>query len=276
MLRTHLVVGLVIAFLPATRGSAQNGFFGTWLERVSETQAQQPHWITPVVTVTPRLEQEFRFDIFRQQTPSGHDLVNLGGGKGLEIIPTAHTEIIIAAPPPYVLHNNPAMRDGFGDQSFLLKYRLLSANEQNGNYILTLFLGASIPTGTYKNGAAAAVVTPTIAAGKGFGRFSVQSTLGVGLPVDSQDILGHPIAWNTALQYHLHRFFWPELEINSTFFEGGTHDGEKQTFLTPGFVIGRIPIHNRVGLTLGSGMQIAASRFHLYDHNLIFTARLPF
>ncbi len=275
MLRAHLVVALLIAFFTATRGSAQNGFFDTWLERVSETQAQQPHWITPLVTVTPRLEQEFRLDIFRQQ-PSGHDLVNLGGGKGLELIPTAHTEIIIAAPPPYVLHNNPAMRDGFGDQSFLLKYRLLSANEQNGNYILTLFLGGSIPTGTYKNGAAAAVVTPTIAAGKGFGRFSVQSTFGVGLPVDSQDILGHPIAWNTAFQYHIHRFFWPELEINSTFFEGGTHDGEKQTFLTPGLVIGRIPIHNRVGLTLGSGMQIAASRFHLYDHNLIFTARLPF
>jgi hypothetical protein len=30
---------------------------------VSKTQAEQPHWITPVNTTTPRLEQEFRYDI---------------------------------------------------------------------------------------------------------------------------------------------------------------------------------------------------------------------
>jgi hypothetical protein len=244
-----------------------------WQSRVSQTQAEQPHWITPLVTVTPRLEQEFRFDVLRQRMASGDDLVNLGAGKGVELIPSRRIEIIIAAPPSYLIHNSPAIKDGFGDESFLLKYRLLSGNEEHGKYILTFFLGASIPTGSYKNGSVAAVVTPTIAAGKGFGRFSVQSTLGLGLPVDSISRLGHAVA---AFQYHVRRFLWPEFEVNSTFNEGGTNDDKKQTFLTPGLVVGRIPLHNRLGLTLGTGMQIAATHFHTFDHNLIFTARLPF
>jgi hypothetical protein len=266
------VLLLVFALQPASL-PAQS--FDTWQSRVSQTQAEQPHWITPLVTVTPRLEQEFRFDVLRQLTPAGEQ-INLGGGKGLELIPSRNVEIIIAAPPAYLLHNNPGIKDGFGDETFLLKYRLLSGNEENGKYILTAFLGGSIPTGSYRNGAIAAVVTPTIAAGKGFGRFSIQSTLGVGLPVDSVNKLGHAVAWNTAFQYHVRRFLWPELEVNSTFNEGGTNDGKKQTFLTPGLVIGRIPLHNRLGLTLGTGMQIAATHFHSFDHNLIVTARLPF
>ena len=38
---------------------------------VSETQADQPHWITPLNTTTPRLEQEFRYDIQWQTHNSG-------------------------------------------------------------------------------------------------------------------------------------------------------------------------------------------------------------
>ncbi len=255
--------------------SAQDGYFEDWFDRVSHTQSEQPHWITPLVTVTPRLEEEFRYDFYRQQMPTGHDLLNLGGGKGLELIPSEHVELIFNVP-PYLVHNNPRLHDGFGDTTFLLKYRLLSQNEEHGNYIVTAFLGASIPTGSYKNGSTSAVVTPTLAAGKGLGRFSVQSTLGVNLPVDDAAIIGHPVLFNTAFQYHLHRFFWPEFEVNSTFYNGGAQDGKKQTFLTPGLVAGRIPLHKRVGLTLGAGMQIAASRFHSYNHNLVFTLRVPF
>ena len=36
--------------------------FRSWLDMVSATQAAQPNWMTPLVTVTPRLEQEFRWD----------------------------------------------------------------------------------------------------------------------------------------------------------------------------------------------------------------------
>ena len=43
------------------------GVFRSWLEMVSASQAAQPNWMTPLVTVTPRLEQEFRWDFYDQQ-----------------------------------------------------------------------------------------------------------------------------------------------------------------------------------------------------------------
>jgi hypothetical protein len=264
---------------------AQNdgGFISQWLDMCNETQANQPHWITPLATVTPRLEQEYRFDALRENTAikpggGGNPLWNIDNGKGLEIIPEQHTELLFNLP-PYFVHDNPApgtTPNGFGDVTFLGKYRLLSKNEEHGSYILTFFLGGSIPTGVYRNGSAAAVVTPYVAAGKGWGSFDVQSTLGGGLPVTNQSTVGHAIAWNTTAQYHVLHYFWPELEANSIFWKGGEYDGKKQAFMTPGLVFGRIHIHNRIGLTLGSGMQIAVTRYHQYNHALILTARLPF
>src|SRR5437588_2176390 len=262
-------------FFVSSFATAQEGFIGQWLAAVSKTQAEQPHWVTPVVTVTPRLEQEFRYDFLRQITESGDTQVNIGGGKGLELIPFSRVEVIFNLP-PYLLHNNPAVRNGFGDTTFLLKYRLLSANEQNGNYILTAFLGGSVPTGTYKNGGASATITPTIAVGKGYGKFSLQSTVGAALPVDDTEKIGRSVLFNTAFQYHLSKHLWPEAEVNSTFFHGGPQDGNEQVFLTPGVVVGRFPIHHRIALTLGAGMQFAATHFHTTDHNLIFSVRMPF
>jgi hypothetical protein len=43
--------------------SQDSSFFSDWFDMVSQTQGQQPHWITPLATTTPRLEQEFRYDI---------------------------------------------------------------------------------------------------------------------------------------------------------------------------------------------------------------------
>jgi hypothetical protein len=31
------------------------GFWGKWFARVDKTQAEQPHWITPLITTMPRL-----------------------------------------------------------------------------------------------------------------------------------------------------------------------------------------------------------------------------
>jgi hypothetical protein len=246
-----------------------------WLHRVSETQADQPHWVTPVVTVTPRLEQELRYDFVSQQRSNGDDLFNYGNTKGLELIPTHNTEIIFNVP-AYITHSKPGLANGWGDVSFLLKYRLASRNERNGNYIVTAFLAGSIPTGTNHNGSTAAIVTPTIAGGKGFGRFSVQSTLGVSLPVNDVTTIGRSVLFNNAFQYHAARFLWPEVELNSTFWSAGTQDGKKQTFVTPGVVIGRFPLHNRIGLTLGAGFQIAVTQYHNYNHAAVGTIRMPF
>jgi len=55
--------------------------------------------------------------------------------------------------------------------SFLAKGRLYSRNEEHGNAIVTVFLAGSVPSGKNGNGSCCAVVTPTLAAGKGFGQF---------------------------------------------------------------------------------------------------------
>ena len=247
---------------------------GLWLGRVAATQAAQPHWMTPLVTVTPRLEQEFRFDVQRQVTPTGV-VTNVDNGKGLELIPTRRTELLINAT-PYLIHENPQTPNGPGDAAFMMKYRFFARNEQTGNAILTGFLAGSIPTGTYKNGAASAIVTPTLAAGKGWGKFDVQSTLGGALPVNSLSLLGRVILSNTTFQYHPQRFLWPEAEINSTFWKGGPNDGKKQTFVTPGFIFGRFPIRHRIAVVAGAGFQIATTHYNQYNHAVTATIRIPF
>jgi hypothetical protein len=244
------------------------------MSRVSATQAEQPHWMTPIATVTPRLEQELRFDTLHQVTPAGN-VTNFDGGKGLEVIPTRRTELLINLP-PYLMHSNVKAVDGFGDVSFTLKYRFLARNEQHGGAILTAFLGGSIPTGTYKNGATSAVVTPTLAGGKGWGKFDAQTTLAGTLPVNSVSVLGRTIASNTAFQYHVKKQMWPEVEINATFWEGGTNDGKKQTFVTPALIFGRFPLHKRVALVAGAGFQVATTRYNQYNHAVLGTIRMPF
>jgi len=275
-MRNAPVFAVAVAIvLSPTVARAQGGYFADWFNRVDKTQAEQPHWITPLATTTPRLEEEFRYDRLWQVNSKGVTTDNYDGGKGLELIPFEKVEVIFNLP-PYLAHNTPAVHDGFGDVAFLVKYRLLSSNEEGGNYVLTAFLGWSIPTGSYTNGSLHAVITPTIAYGKGFGHFDVQGTFGVGLPVADTNLVGRTFAWNNTFQYRVLRRFWPEVELNSTFFQEGKNDGKKQNFVTPGLVIGRFHVRGRLGFTIGGGYQIATSHFHTTNHNAILSIRLPF
>jgi hypothetical protein len=255
--------------------AAQDGFMQRWFRRSDQAKASEPQWMTPLVTVTPRLEQEFRTDFLVQHTPGGANLANLGNAKGLEVIPNERLQVTIGIP-PYLQHNQPNVHDGFGDLSFLVKYRLAARNESSGNYAVTAFLGASVPTGSYNNGARSAVITPTIAAGKGWGRFDIQSNLSAGLPTAKTDVTGHAIAFNTAFQYRVAAKVWPEFEVNSVFWKGGTQDGKKQTVLTAGLILGRFKLHGRVLLSIGAGYQVAASHYHAYNRAAVITVRFPF
>jgi len=263
----------------------------TWWERyearVTATQNMQPHWVTPLVTVTPRLEQEVRTDFLHYYNTKGYALWNYGNGKGLEFIPEKHTEIIINVPPFFDRSNGES--DGFGDISFLAKERIYSRNEDHGNGIVTFFLGASVPTGKNGNGSCCAVVTPTLAMGKGYGQWAFTTTAGGSLPVTNAKGLGHTIAWNNTLQYRaaktgMARLFWPEVESNTSFYDGGANDGKTASYVTAGVVIGRIPLvphaqtvaGKRLGLTFGAGEQIAVTHFNTYNHETVLTARIPF
>ena len=249
------------------------GFFSRWSERVSRTQAEQPAWLAPVFTATPRLEQMFVYDISRQSTAKG-DLRSFGGTKGLLLIPAERINFVIT-PPSYLVHENPRIHDGFGDTSLLLKYRIAASNEEHANYVLTAFLGTTLPTRSYNNGARDSVITPTIGFGKGWGNFDIQTTLGVAIPVGDVHTLGTPVQYNTAFQFRLNKV-WPELEVNATFFPDGPHAGNRQVFLSPGVVVGKFHLWKRLGFAVGGGIQVAVTRYHTFNHNLLLTVRFPF
>jgi hypothetical protein len=137
-------------------------------------------------------------------------------------------------------------------------------------------LGWTLPTGDHKNGALHPVITPTMAYGKGFGNFDLQGTFGVALPTADTTLLGRNYVWNNTFQYRVLSKLWPEVELNSTFFQGGKNDGRKQNLVTPGLVLGRFPVWGRVGLTIGAGYQIATTHFHINDHNAVLSIRFPF
>jgi len=256
----------------------QENFFSNWEHRTSATQAKQPAWPPPLITTYVGLIQVGRSDFVRQTASNHTETWNLDGGKGLNLIPLANTELDINLP-PYFEHSAPTVANGAGDMSFLLKYRYLTGGAEHGNYVLSAFLSSTIPTGSYKNGSTDAAVSPNVGVGKGFGRFDVQTTLGASLPVEDTAKLGRPITWNTAAQLHLAKYFWPEVEFNSTFYKGGPNDGKEQVFATPGMLFAhklRSESKSRLGLCVGAGEQIATSRFHSYNHEIAVTTRLLF
>ncbi len=111
--------------VPAPDQTGDQNFIATWLDMVSQTQNAQPHWVTPLVTVTPRLEQEYRYDTYLTDQANGSHIVNYGAGKGPEFIPTYNTEISLGVPPyERLTAANGTTTSGFGDwPSFLLKFR---------------------------------------------------------------------------------------------------------------------------------------------------------
>ena len=250
-------------------------WFRAWLELGERVQTEQPDWLSPLATTSGRLKQEFRYDIWDQPASGGNRNYQFGGNKGLEFITSSRTQILLGVP-TYTLISPTGPPGGFGDLPLMLKFRIASAERAEGNYLVTFLLAATVPTGSHRYGAGEAVVTPTMAFGKGWGRFDVQSTVGVNLPTDETAKLGRQILWNTALQYRAPWKLWPELEANSTFYTTGKQAGETQLFLTPGVGFGRAHLAGRFRFSSAVGMQIAATHFHTYDHRLMFSTRVSF
>jgi hypothetical protein len=261
-------------------------YFADWFERVEAAQASQPHWMTPLVTVTPRLEQEVRYDQYWESRGNGSTLDIFDSGKGLELIPTETNEVLINPPAYQYKGNTAAPANGWLDDQFLVvKQRLLSANEDNGNYIVSAFLGITAASGNaaFTNGTW--IVTPTIAAGKGWGDFDIQATTGVAFPFRNQSTFGTSIASNITFQYHFMQYFWPEFEVNNTYWANGQERGGKdQVFLTPGIILGRFEIYKRIKVSVGGGYQVAVSPQYAdtteqtpqYKHAWLLSARVTF
>lgn len=279
MKRIILAALFAIQALSGSLMVAQDHFFSRWQDRVRKTSAQQPGWAVPVVTPTSGIVQLARVDVLHQWTSAHTSTWNYGNSKGFNLIPYYKTEIDVNLP-PYVQHNSSKALDGAGDFSMVLKYRPFAGGAESGNYSTAFQIAGTGATGSYKNGAPRTTINPTLILGKGFGRFDVQSSLGGTLPVGSVHAIGRTIVWNAVAQYQVGRIFWPEIEVNSSFFYLGPNDGKNQTFVTPGLMVSRIKLRrdssDRLGLVFGGGMQIATSAYHAYNHGLVLTGRMTF
>lgn len=259
----------------ADSSSRQDDWLHAWARKVDKARASQPHFVSPIVTTHVMLVQQYRYDMSWQQDPSGGTVTsNYGASRGLEIIPTTRLEVGIF-PPGYFVHQSKTP-DGFGDLSWQVKFRAFSATEGKGDYFVGFFLGGSFATGSSPNGQGHSVLSPTLAAAKGLGPVDIQSTIGANLPTTGANVLGRAVVFNSAIDYRIKGKIWPMIEQNSIFWSGGTLDGKKEVFLTPGLVVGSFPLAERLHLSVGGGLQIAATHFHQYNHRWIVSVRLPF
>jgi hypothetical protein len=271
------LAAIVLAPLGMPSTSAQT-FVQHFSEHNSAVTKIQPTWITPLVEADPRLVQYVRVSISNEYTSTGTQTTSYGNARGGGIIAANRYEFDYT-PPAYIQHNSTAV-DGAGDMSVLGKVRLVSGNADHGNYILTAMLSHTFATGSYKNGAVTDSFTPTLAGGVGLGRkFQIESALGGTMPTGKIASQGRSIVWNSLIQTHATKHFWGEIENNATYYFNGSHDGKMQNFVTPVvFYVARRkewkPTHPF--FIFDSGMQIATSSFHTYNHNLISEMRVLF
>jgi hypothetical protein len=250
-----------------------SGLFWKWFRMGERVQADEPNWLSPLATTSGRLKQEYRYDVWRQPGTAGDTDYNFGAGKGLEVILTPRIQLMVG-PPPYIAHEGGKTPDGYADIPMMLKVGLVAAGPGEGDYLVTLLLSATVPGGS--NSMRDAIISPGIALGKGWRKFDVQTTLGANLPTGDTTALGRQLLSNTAFQYRAPWMLWPEVEVNSTFFLVGKNAGQTQVLLTPGLGFGRIRLWRALKFSTAAGMQIAATRFHTYNHRAVFSVRYSF
>jgi hypothetical protein len=268
-------------------------YFSNWSARVGHARATQPSWSSPLVTTTGLLEQRVRFDAQEQHAGNGTDTTVLGGDRGLDLIVSETNEIQMAFPPYYIRtgvggsgpHNKGAIPSlaGFNDWPFLrVEQRLASSPSSGDDYVLTAWIAVQAPSGIARLTSNAWIYTPTLAFGKGFGDLVIQGTVAAVFPAPTFPT-GNQIQTNVAFQYHLLRIFWPELEVNWTYYANGQRAGLNQVFLTAGVVIGRFSLTDTLKFTFGAGYQFAVAppyqpkpQTPSYNHAWLVTTRMNF
>lgn len=286
-----LLLGSSVAFAAEQPGSQPeagtiDAFFADWDALVDRARASQPSWSSPLITTTATLEQRARFDTSIQHAGNGANTTVLDGGKGIDLIVADTTEIQIALA-PYDIRTTPKNKNnfsGFGDWPFFrIKERLFSSPADQDDYIVSAWVQTQTSSGIAALSNNAFTVLPTIGFGKGFGQFDIQGTVGAVIPTSYEAKLGNQVTGNLAFQYHLDTILWPQWEVNWTHWIDGPRDDKDQIFMTPGLVIGRIPLAERLKLTAGVGYQFAVSPHYqpspllpTYNHAWVITTRLNF
>ncbi len=231
-------------------------WLGRWRRMTIETREKQTHWLTPLVTETPRLEQRIRYDVYDETLPNGNKKWNFGAGKGVNFIIAPTMEAAVALP-QYLYYPGAGGLDGFRGESFMIKNRIMCSPEGQKNYVFSVMLETLTPTGTLPGAAEHWIWTPIVTFGKGWGNFDFMVNLGTSWADADNKQLGTPIVWGLALQYRF-GVICPTVELNSHpsisqfyFF------GQPGLFLTPELLIGRFHFRDNYSLYFGFGYQMA-------------------
>jgi len=81
---------------PAT--SPIDDYFANWFVRVDQAKQSQPHWLPPLMTMSPLITELLRQDAYYQWAGNGSRVLNLGAGKGLFLVPWKTIEVDFGIP----------------------------------------------------------------------------------------------------------------------------------------------------------------------------------
>lgn len=259
----------------SSAASAQQDFYQRLRGNNATMTEVQPTWMGPLIQSDGRLGQAIRLSVSNANF-SGTRTLNYGNGKGITVIVQRRFQLD-ADPPSYFRNHSSTQKDGFGNAGTQVKYRIASGNAAHGNFAVSAVLYHAFAPRVYQNLLVTSYYCPSIAAGKAFGRFAVLQQVGGFLPTGKISQQGRAVDWNTTAQMHVSKYAWVDLEDNASFFHAGPFDGKTQNLVTPAafYMIRRKewkPQH--ASIVFATGMQIATSSFHYYNHNLITEMRV--
>lgn len=271
-----ILVGMSLLGLP-TLVRAQQGVYERFRTQNAAMTDVQPSWMGPLIQSDVRLTQAVRISVSAAHAP-GEQILSYGNNHGISFLGGRRFQFDFN-PPSYFRNHAAAFPDGFGNASTQVKYRIFSGNAEHGNFAVTAILSRGFGGGFQQNGMLTGFYCPKLGAGKAFGRFNVQSVINGVLPTGKIAEQGRVVEWNTTAQVHASAHSWFDIENNSAYFFGGSADGNAQNFITPAafYMFRRRSWEStHTAFVVDAGIQIATSRFHLYDHNLITEMRILF
>jgi hypothetical protein len=257
--------------------SAQQSFYERTSGHNASMAVVQPTRMGPLIQSDGRLVQALRFSVSNSTLGDTHPL-SYGDGHSISMIVNRRFQLDLD-PPSFFRNHSSTMKDGFGNAGTQVKYCIASGNAQHGNFAVSAILFHGFAPRAYQSHVLSSYYKPSIAAGRGFGRFAALTTVGGFLPTGKIAEQGRTVEWNFTGQAHASAHLWFDVENNATLFHAGPLDGKMQNFITPAafYMIRRKewkPEHAAV--VFACGMQTATSGYHFYNHNLVTEMRVMF
>ena len=148
----------------------------------------------------------------------------------MEVVVAPRLQLLIGVP-SILEYPHHEQRDGIGDMPLMLKFRVASAPRKEGDYLITLLLKATVPTGSNATSSHAAVRQSGARRRQGVETARRPVDAWAESPAGDTALLGRQLLCGTlAFQYHARIGSRPELEVNSVHYLTGKYDSQTQAF----------------------------------------------